>query len=234
MLYFTSAPVPANQIPTEIMAGIKRVHGSYDEYNRKLRAAVNTDALIEVFERVISEDFLWSIYDVNVTLYSGHEMASILSDVDAPFASGDFAALATKVNGVAYIAIDVDPIMDAINKGKEGPALTEIVESVVEHELVHILQMERGDLDMTAEGVIWKGRLYSSEFLNKSLANAQKSKDPNAVLKQQLLLPWEVEAYAVSTMDKNLSDLFKGETLKLMEKARKSYMSSISNRGKRA
>ena len=72
MLYFTSAPVPANQIPTEIMAGIKRVHGSYDEYNRKLRAAVNTDALIEVIERVISEDFLWSIYDVNVTLYSAH------------------------------------------------------------------------------------------------------------------------------------------------------------------
>lgn len=230
MLYFTSAPVPAKHVPAEIMAGIKKLHGSYEEYNRKLRESVNTDYQIDIFERVVSEDFLWSLYDVNITLYSGQSMAEILSGVPVPFAPEDFAAVASKVNGVVYIAIDVDPIVDAISSGKEGVLLTELVESVVEHELVHVLQMERGDLDFTEDGVVWKGRLYSTEFLQRAMSDAKKSNDPDAFLKQQLLLPWEVEAYAVSTMDKNLEEFFKGTTLKLMQKARKSYLSSVTNK----
>lgn len=232
MLYFTSAPVPAKHVPAEIMAGIKKLHGSYEEYNRKLRESVNTDYQIDIFERVVSEDFLWSLYDTNVTLYSGQKMAEVLSGVPVPFAPEDFAAMASKVNGVAYIAIDIDPIVDAIACGKEGALLTELVESVVEHELVHVLQMERGDLDYVDDGIMWKGRLYTTEFLQRSIDNAKKSNDPDALLKQQLLLPWEVEAYAVSTMDKDLEELFKGTTLKLMQKARKSYLSSVTNRSR--
>lgn len=233
MLYFTSAPVPANQIPAEIMAGIKKVHGSYDEYNRKLRAAVNKDDYIEVFESVLSEEFILSLYDINITLYSGSEMAKIMGGLSA-IGPEDVAALATKVNGVCYIAIDVDPIATAVANGKKGDSLlSEIVESVVEHEIVHIMQMERGDLDFTAEGVVWKGRLYSNDFLMKSAEAAKKSNDPMALTKQQLLLPWEVEAYAVSNMDKDLEFLFKGEMLKLMHRARKAYLSSISNRDNR-
>lgn len=235
MLYFTSAPVPANQIPTEVMAGIKKLHGSYDEYNRKLRAAVNTEEDIRLFESTVTEEFLWSLYDVNVTLYSSSKVSSIMSASEQEMTINDVAALATKVNGVVYIAIDTDPIQLAHDSGKgDDSRLVELIESVVEHELVHVLQMERGDLDFVEDGVMWKNRLYSNEFLSSGVNAAKKSNDPYAIMKQQVLLPWEVEAYAVSLMERNLKDLFKDDALKVMTKVRKQYLASVNHASRRA
>ncbi len=235
MLYFTSAPAPANQIPTEVMAGIKKLHGTYDEYNRKLRAAVNTEEDIRLFESTVSEEFLWSLYDVNITLYSSSKIAGIMSGTEHDMTIEDVGALATKVNGVAYIAVDTDPIQKAHDVGKgDDSRLAELVESVVEHELVHVLQMERGDLDFVEDGIMWKNRLYSNEFLTSGVSAAKKSNDPFAIMKQQVLLPWEVEAYAVSLMERNLKDLFKDDALKVMTKVRKQYLASINHSSRRA
>lgn len=49
----------------------------------------------------------------------------------------------------------------------------------IEHEMVHIDQMKRGDLDYTDSSVLWKGKKYS----RSSMKEGSKK------------LPWEVEAY---------------------------------------
>ncbi len=49
----------------------------------------------------------------------------------------------------------------------------------IEHELVHIDQMKRGDLDYTDSRVMWKGKKYS----RTSMKEGSKK------------LPWEQEAY---------------------------------------
>lgn len=50
----------------------------------------------------------------------------------------------------------------------------------IEHEMVHIDQMKRGDLDYTDSDVIWKGIKYPRSAMNEG------AKD----------LPWEKEAYS--------------------------------------
>lgn len=49
----------------------------------------------------------------------------------------------------------------------------------IEHEMVHIDQMKRGDLDYTDEHVMWKGKKYLRSKMNEGAKN----------------LPWEKEAY---------------------------------------
>ena len=67
-------------------------------------------------------------------------------------------------NGTIIINKDVDSAM--FNK-------------VVDHEMVHIDQMKRGDLNYDDENVYWKGKTYSRSKMNEG---AKK-------------LPWEAEAY---------------------------------------
>jgi len=50
----------------------------------------------------------------------------------------------------------------------------------IEHEMVHIDQMKRGDLDYTDTHVMWKGKKYSRSAMKEGAKN----------------LPWEKEAYA--------------------------------------
>jgi hypothetical protein len=50
----------------------------------------------------------------------------------------------------------------------------------IEHEMVHLDQMKRGDLDYTDTDVFWKGKKYPRSKMNEGAAN----------------LPWEKEAYA--------------------------------------
>ena len=52
-------------------------------------------------------------------------------------------------------------------------------ERVIEHEMVHIDQMKRGDLDYDNENVYWKGKKYSRADMEEGAKN----------------LPWEAEAY---------------------------------------
>jgi hypothetical protein len=49
----------------------------------------------------------------------------------------------------------------------------------IEHEMVHIDQMKRGDLDYTDTHVLWKGKKYSRSSMKEGAKN----------------LPWEKEAY---------------------------------------
>jgi hypothetical protein len=50
----------------------------------------------------------------------------------------------------------------------------------IEHEMVHLDQMKRGDLDYTDTDVFWKGKKYPRSKMNEGEKN----------------LPWEKEAYA--------------------------------------
>ena len=52
-------------------------------------------------------------------------------------------------------------------------------QKVVDHEMVHIDQMERGDLDYDNNNVYWKGKKYSRASMVEGAKN----------------LPWEKEAY---------------------------------------
>jgi len=49
----------------------------------------------------------------------------------------------------------------------------------IEHEMVHIDQMKRGDLDYTDTHVLWKGKKYTRSSMKEGAKN----------------LPWEMEAY---------------------------------------
>jgi len=51
--------------------------------------------------------------------------------------------------------------------------------SIVDHEMVHINQMKRGDLDYDDKYVYWKGKKYLRSVMQEGNKN----------------LPWEAEAY---------------------------------------
>ena len=67
-------------------------------------------------------------------------------------------------NGTIIINKDLDPKM---------------LDKVVKHEMVHIDQMKRGDLDYDDKNVYWKGKVYPRSKMSEG---AKK-------------LPWEAEAY---------------------------------------
>ena len=52
-------------------------------------------------------------------------------------------------------------------------------QDVINHEMVHIDQMKRGDLDYDDDNVYWKGKTYSRDKMDEGAKN----------------LPWENEAY---------------------------------------
>ncbi len=52
-------------------------------------------------------------------------------------------------------------------------------QDVINHEMVHINQMKRGDLDYDDNNVYWKGKKYSRAQMKEGAKN----------------LPWEAEAY---------------------------------------
>ena len=67
-------------------------------------------------------------------------------------------------NGTIIINKDLDPKM---------------LDKVVKHEMVHIDQMKRGDLDYDDKNVYWKGKVYPRATMNEGAKN----------------LPWEDDAY---------------------------------------
>jgi len=64
-----------------------------------------------------------------------------------------------------------------INKEMRNPKQRD---SVIEHEKVHLDQMERGDLDYDDGYVYWRGKKYARSTMNEGAKN----------------LPWEKEAYS--------------------------------------
>jgi len=67
-------------------------------------------------------------------------------------------------NGTIIINKDVDPSR---------------LQDVINHEMVHINQMKRGDLNYDDKNVYWKGKVYPRNKMNEGAKN----------------LPWEDEAY---------------------------------------
>jgi len=63
-----------------------------------------------------------------------------------------------------------------INKDIKDPKQ---IDSVVNHEMIHIDQMKRGDLNYDDKYVYWKGKKYSRAQMKEGAKN----------------LPWEAEAY---------------------------------------
>ena len=53
------------------------------------------------------------------------------------------------------------------------------LQDVINHEMVHIDQMKRGDLDYDDDHVYWKGKVYTRADMKEGAKN----------------LPWEAEAY---------------------------------------
>ena len=70
-------------------------------------------------------------------------------------------------NGTIIINKDVDPSR---------------MQDVINHEMVHIDQMKRGDLDYDDKYVYWKGKRYSRAQMQEG----------------NRTLPWEAEAYEKS------------------------------------
>ena len=69
-------------------------------------------------------------------------------------------------NGTIIVNKDVSPLELEKNK-------------TVSHEMVHVCQMKRGDLDYDEKYVYWKGKKYPRSKMNEGAKN----------------LPWEMEAY---------------------------------------
>jgi hypothetical protein len=67
-------------------------------------------------------------------------------------------------NGTIILNKDLDPLQ---------------CQDVINHEMVHINQMKRGDLDYDDDNVDWKGKKYSRADMEEGAKN----------------LPWESEAY---------------------------------------
>ena len=63
-----------------------------------------------------------------------------------------------------------------INKDIKDPKQ---IDDVVDHEMIHIDQMKRGDLNYDDKYVYWKGKKYSRSQMKEGAKN----------------LPWEKEAY---------------------------------------
>ena len=91
-----------------------------------------------------------------------------------------------KTGEIPVIKKDLDSgvIAEANNDGtifldKKVKNNSPLAKEAIAHEMVHMDQMARGDLDYTDNNVIWKGKKYSRKKMNEGSEN----------------LPWEKEAY---------------------------------------
>lgn len=198
MNYFISKPANVETIDPVIYASIIENHGSYDAFNEKIIAGCNTDDMIARFNEVIGETAS-HLEDVNITLYSGIEQQEILGGVVTSFEPGDVAAVATKLHGIPYIAIDTDLIMMNPND-LDDKTLCSMVGNILGHEMVHYNQMTRGDLDIADEGLVWKGTVYPHGVLQMQIEEIRRDCTTTdefqfRLMQSQIELPWEFEAY---------------------------------------
>ena len=95
-----------------------------------------------------------------------------------------------------------------INKDIKDPQQEK---EVVEHEKLHLDQMERGDLDYDDKNVYWKGKKYPRSKMEEGAKN----------------LPWEKEVYDETKETKNMNKNFKLKG----PRGQSESMSALSNRG---
>jgi len=95
-----------------------------------------------------------------------------------------------------------------INKDIKDPQQEK---EVIEHEKLHLDQMERGDLDYDDKNVYWKGKTYPRSKMEEGAKN----------------LPWEKEVYDETKETKNMNKNFKLKG----HRGQSESMSALSNRG---
>ena len=89
-----------------------------------------------------------------------------------------------RAKSVPVIEKDLDPgiVAEANNDGTifvDKDASPAKKEEAIDHEMVHMDQMERGDLNYDDENVYWKGKVYPRSSMSEGAKN----------------LPWEKEAW---------------------------------------
>ncbi len=95
-----------------------------------------------------------------------------------------------------------------INKDIKDPQQEK---EVIEHEKLHLDQMERGDLDYDDKNVYWKGKTYPRSKMEEGAKN----------------LPWEKEVYDETKEDKKMNSNFKLKG----PRGQSESMSALANRG---
>lgn len=95
-----------------------------------------------------------------------------------------------------------------INKDIKDPQQEK---EVIEHEKLHLDQMERGDLDYDDKNVYWKGKTYPRSKMEEGAKN----------------LPWEKEVYDETKEDKKMNSNFKLKG----PRGQSQSMSALANRG---
>lgn len=95
-----------------------------------------------------------------------------------------------------------------INKDIKDPQQEK---EVIEHEKLHLDQMERGDLDYDDKNVYWKGKTYPRSKMKEGAKN----------------LPWEKEVYDETKETKNMNNNFKLKG----PRGQSESMSALSKRG---
>lgn len=199
MNYYLSEPLLEKHVPADTLKDIITLHGTYDDFNNKLRQSCNLPEQIAAFERCLLQDELEWLSQFNVTLYSGKEQQELVSGVEVQLQPSEVGAVATMVHGIPFISIDVDMLVyNPHNWSLEQ--LHGYISQVLVHECTHLMQMKRGDLDVTNTGMVWKGTEYSHKYLATEVAALRSAfPDPNEfqfqLVNQQVQFPWELEAY---------------------------------------
>lgn len=103
--------------------------------------------------------------------------------------NGNVAALTTTVNGINLIAFDMAMVDLADETGMAFPEL-------LEHELIHLKQLDSGALSMTGANVVWKDGDGNEFLFGFDCLNIMDPLRVDRSLAFQLALPWEDEAYA--------------------------------------
>lgn len=134
---------------------------------------------------------MFDIWDIEEDFYFFTSCSKRLFDIcgEVSTMNGHAAALTTTINGVNLIAFDMAMVELASETGMT-------FDELMEHELIHLRQLESGALSMTGANVVWKdcdGNEFQFEF------NCLTIMDPlnfDRSLAFQMALPWEAEAYA--------------------------------------
>lgn len=110
----------------------------------------------------------------------------ICGDIYAP--TGAMAAMATSIGGVNFIVFDMIVLQFVLENGMNFG-------EVMEHELIHLNQLDTGRLKLLPGKIIWTENGSETEY-PAELLNVMDPLKFDRSMAFQLALPWEREAYA--------------------------------------
>lgn len=134
--------------------------------------------------------------------------AEIAKEFDIPVTKNVAAAVIPNNLGLDLMFVDI----------QEFHSFNFMAKPILEHELVHIFQMRRGDLEWVEGGnVRWNG--FNPKTLNMEEANCNfflNLSQKEIISKEILEKPWECEAYALTTPVIKWHELFTEEAVEHM------------------